>query len=476
MPKPTQPNNKLFDKISLLIALIAIFALIAYTLINPRQSTNNRISGIAIDNQNNIFVFNTASEQIQKYNTKGDLLLSWGQTGTGLGQFSTMDSLRNGLGLDSQDDVYVTDSENFRIEKFDASGKFLFAFGTEGTGPGQFILPNHVAVDKQGNIYVSDNTGRLQKFDAQGNFLQQFDIKDNNNQNEGTSGIAIDQQGNILAVCAYNVLKFTPDGKFLTKWPHVGFTNNIAIDSQGYIYTDDENEIIRKFDATGQLLKTWKTSDSFSVIIEGLAVDSHNVIYEVANSGSDASIEKYDSSGDYLGNFSIGLPSWFEFIFMLGISLLIITSSFWNFYRSRKELGVNKRVILKWSDNRMARNTQLIAVTAATLGAGISFLNVLIQVLVLQVFSRFSTLLATPEYRNLTNIAVLAVQLVLFITAFVFVNRIATKPLQAGIVLVTVGAAIILTFNLTLILFALMLIFAGVLSLVVWNKTKPSFN
>lgn len=52
------------------------------------------------------------------------------------------------------------------------SGKVLLVFGAEGTGSGQFSAPRYIKVDKQGNIYVGETYNfRVQKFDSKGNFF-----------------------------------------------------------------------------------------------------------------------------------------------------------------------------------------------------------------------------------------------------------------------------------------------------------------
>jgi hypothetical protein len=49
---------------------------------------------------------------------------------------------------------------NHRIQKFSSEGDFISSFGSEGEGDGQFIEPEGVDVDSEGNIYVVD-TGIL---------------------------------------------------------------------------------------------------------------------------------------------------------------------------------------------------------------------------------------------------------------------------------------------------------------------------
>jgi DNA-binding beta-propeller fold protein YncE len=110
-----------------------------------------------------------------------------GISGEGDGQFNQP----AGIAVDSAGNVYVTDSFNFRIQKFDSSGNFLrmWGFGVStgaaefeictadcqagisGGGNGQFSMPAGLSVDSAGNVYVTDRTNhRVQKFDSNGTF------------------------------------------------------------------------------------------------------------------------------------------------------------------------------------------------------------------------------------------------------------------------------------------------------------------
>ena len=63
----------------------------------------------------------------------------------------------NDIALDEEGNVYVLDSGNHRIQKFDPQGNFLASFGRGGQGPGEFQHPQSLDVDGQGYMYVSDS-------------------------------------------------------------------------------------------------------------------------------------------------------------------------------------------------------------------------------------------------------------------------------------------------------------------------------
>ncbi|MGE3482123.1 MAG: 6-bladed beta-propeller [Gammaproteobacteria bacterium] len=68
--------------------------------------------------------------------------------------------------------LYVVDSGNFRVEAFDADGRFRFSFGSVGRFPGQFARPKGIATDAAGNVYVVDTAfGNVQIFGPTGQLL-----------------------------------------------------------------------------------------------------------------------------------------------------------------------------------------------------------------------------------------------------------------------------------------------------------------
>ena len=79
---------------------------------------------------------------------------------------------------DSKGNTYISDGYiNSRVAKYDANGDWVKSWGEPGTGPGQFRLPHAIAVDAQDRVYVGDRSNRrIQVFDTDGTFLRMFTI------------------------------------------------------------------------------------------------------------------------------------------------------------------------------------------------------------------------------------------------------------------------------------------------------------
>ena len=117
---------------------------------------------MAADSAGNSFaVAHHGDEKVYKFDAAGNVILSFGGTGTGDGQFDDPDLIT----VDGDGNVYVGDRMNHRVQKFDNNGNFLTKWGSFGAGPGQFYRPGGIAIHPNGSIYVADNFNhRIQVF------------------------------------------------------------------------------------------------------------------------------------------------------------------------------------------------------------------------------------------------------------------------------------------------------------------------
>jgi len=126
-------------------------------------------TGIAFDPETGrLYVVDTAAHRVNVFNRDGSAHASFGQRGSGDGEFNYPTLLWR----DTKGQLYVTDSLNFRIQVFDAQGRFLKKFGQLGDGTGDNIRQKGVATDSYGHIYIVDALfNALQIFDQSGALL-----------------------------------------------------------------------------------------------------------------------------------------------------------------------------------------------------------------------------------------------------------------------------------------------------------------
>jgi len=208
--------------------------------------------GLDADRNGNIYVADGTARQIMIYNRNGKFLRTIGGTSwfhRPLGVAVDADGLR----------LYVVDSggvlsDEHRVRVFDAqTGKHLFDFGKRGTMPGEFNLPQDVAVAPDGSVYVVDGANfRVQKFQRDGTLISVFGtIGRQGGQFSRPKEVAVDSHGNVYVVDAAfgNFQIFSPQGQLLLA---VGgrsdrdgpakymLPSGIAVDEDGRIYIVDQ--------------------------------------------------------------------------------------------------------------------------------------------------------------------------------------------------------------------------------------------
>jgi DNA-binding beta-propeller fold protein YncE len=125
------------------------------------------------------------------------------------------------------DKIFVCDAEACQIVVFDrARLQYLYRFGEKGTAEGQFARPTNIAVDRDGNLYISDTiNGRIQKCDPQGQHLMTIGkLGDGLGQFARPKGVAVDRENRLYVVDAAfeNVQIFDPEGRLLLFFSEAG--------------------------------------------------------------------------------------------------------------------------------------------------------------------------------------------------------------------------------------------------------------
>ncbi len=280
------------------------------------------IAGIEVDKQGNLFLLDSDSGVIIKFDSAGEFRGNFGSLGTDLKEFIDP----TGIALDPEGNIYVADTGNARVQKFDRHGGFVGAFGSMGIlsvgmmqlGESEenkrhdlFKSPEGIVVDSSGNVYVVDRkAGNVGKFESDGSYIESFGSM------VDPVSIAEDSQGNIYIVEQGNnrVIKSDKEGNILKMWGAFGIDDGtfktpygIGIDSGDNVYVSDSvNHRIQKFDSNGNFIAKWGTQGKGIGEFNGphgLAVDFSDNIY-VADA-SNYRIQKFDSNGNFLTEWGI---------------------------------------------------------------------------------------------------------------------------------------------------------------------------
>lgn len=174
---------------------------------------------VRIDANGNVWTADVESHLVIQFSADGEVLSVYGFRGQASPGW--YDRGYNHLFLNEPSDVafdrdgnlYIADSRNYRIVKFNADGELVGTFGEEGDGPGQFNFPHSLVVDTRGRLLVADRENQ-------------------------------------------RIQVFSLDGEYITAWTDVGYPYMLALDPDGSVWaTDARNEQILHLNARGEVLE-----------------------------------------------------------------------------------------------------------------------------------------------------------------------------------------------------------------------------
>ena len=232
---------------------------------------------------------------------------SFGGEGSSVGKFSQP----WGVAVNANDEIAVTDQNNYRVQIFSSEGKFLKSFGKKGNNAGEFISPRGITFHNNGNIFVADcNNHTIQIFSGEGEFVGSFGGKgDLDSQLNIPMGLSVDREGNIIIADAGNKLIkiFSPEGKFLTKiGGHVSCTFPLhCIQYDRYLIVSDHSDhCIKVFDRNGNFLYKFGKrglGDGEFIFPRCLLVNKSGQVM-VCDSGN-GRIQVFELNGKFVGKF-----------------------------------------------------------------------------------------------------------------------------------------------------------------------------
>ena len=266
---------------------------------------------LALDGLGRLIVVDGGNDRLQVFDGAGRSVQHWGGTGTGAGQFRfrrpdrcddrdqdyCTPDVGGAVAVDGQGRVYVADYGNSPVQVFDRHGTFLTSWGSEGSGPGEFLLPQGIAVNPAGHVYVSDTANqRIQQFDPVGKCLAIWGRdRLGGNRPFRPGALAVTGQGHLLVTDPWQgrVQQFTREGEQVAiwTWETQGVNDGtsplgsgIAVDRQGQVYVSAGTSRVGTYMADGQVLARWGQGGPGDVVLHrptGIAVDEQGDLYVV---------------------------------------------------------------------------------------------------------------------------------------------------------------------------------------------------
>jgi sugar lactone lactonase YvrE len=226
----------------------------------------------------------------------------------------------HGLYVDKDGNVWVTDGQvsddkkiGLQVTKFSPNGKVLMTLGkagVSGEGPDVFASPTNVVVGANGDIFVEDghdackcSNRRIVKFTKDGKFIKAWG-KQGSGPNEfgGLHGLAMDSQGRLFVADRTNsrIQIFTQDGKLLATWEQFGRPSAIAIDQDDSLYVSDSQGPILSDPKIKRGIRIGSIKDGKvrafvpdpRSTVEGLAVDRQGTMYGAENGNLHSSTDQ----------------------------------------------------------------------------------------------------------------------------------------------------------------------------------------
>jgi uncharacterized protein (TIGR03663 family) len=241
--------------------------------------------------------------------------------GAGAGQFQSP----QGITVAADGSIFVADSLNQRVQKFDKNGQYVTTIGgpAQSKQPGLFTEPWDVAAAPDGSIYIADTWNhRVQHFNADGAYMNGWGAEGNTSGQAtgdpgvffGPRGITVDKDGRVLVSDTGNkrVQIFDGAGAFVSQFGGSGLQPGqldepvgIATDAQDNIAVADTwNGRVQTFNAQGTPIVNWEIDGWLSKETVGkpyVAMDRAGNVYVADQAG--LRILVFSRDGGYLGSF-----------------------------------------------------------------------------------------------------------------------------------------------------------------------------
>jgi len=214
--------------------------------------------GIFIGPDDSVYLTDAYQHVVRRYTRLGEMEREWGTPGVpGVTYYRREFNMPSGIAMAPDGCIYVSDGYGNRcVHKYSPDGEHLLTWGEPGSGPGEFAVVHNIGCDKEGRVLICDReNNRIQIFDPNGKYMETWEdllgpgdvwITDDNT-------IHVVEQGG----SGGRVSVFTPGGELLSRFsgseggvmeaPH-----GICVDDEGSVYVaeiggDGRGQRLQKF-------------------------------------------------------------------------------------------------------------------------------------------------------------------------------------------------------------------------------------
>ena len=242
----------------------------------PKDIELGAVSAVAIGKDDEIYILQRGAMPLLAFDKDLKFLRSWGQ-----GLFK----VPHGLRVDRDGNIWTTDNGNHVLRQFTREGKLIGTIGQEGKGISDqngFKSPDDLVFDSAGNFFVADaGNSRIVKLSPEGKFLAAWGKKGKGEGEFATAhGLAIDSKDRIYVADRGNkrVQIFDSSGKYLDSWTFGGNPFGLIVIGQELLASEGDQHQIYHLDTQGKTVATWGNAKEL-LLPHLMAQDSRGRLY-----------------------------------------------------------------------------------------------------------------------------------------------------------------------------------------------------